>query len=460
MGLKGGKSLSGIFIRYVIYFCISAVVLVLLYAFLVNLMFKSNIMLQANYSEQKLKENSNAILLVEKVTPNLIPEGCSYGVYDKHGSLLYGNFTKEQAKDVWTTVEKNKSFTLKGKYFYVIDRKQDICIVEYSIKMQFKSPLLRKYFPNIEFFQLVMIFILLIVEAVVLAAFFGNYLSKEIKVLIEAADNVKNRNLDFKPKHSNIREIEEVILSFDDMKDELRTSLEKQWNREKLRKEQISALAHDINTPLTIIKGNAELIKESSIEAGNMKYNDYILKSADEIEKYLRMLVDIAKSEDKMTLKRTKIKTKMFFERIVDKENALASEKNLELINEAEDIPKFFYGDEELLYRSIMNVLSNAIEYSPPFGKLLFKIYAHEDKLEFSLEDSGHGFSKEELKFAKEQFYRGDKSRNSRNHYGMGLFIASSFIKLHGGDIKLSNSKETGGGKVVLKIPLSLELIM
>ena len=126
MGLKGGKSLSGIFIRYVIYFCISAVVLVLLYAFLVNLMFKSNIMLQANYSEQKLKENSNAILLVEKVTPNLIPEGCSYGVYDKHGSLLYGNFTKEQAKDAWTTVEKNKSFTLKGKYFYVIDRKQDM----------------------------------------------------------------------------------------------------------------------------------------------------------------------------------------------------------------------------------------------------------------------------------------------------------------------------------------------
>lgn len=195
-------------------------------------------------------------------------------------------------------------------------------------------------------------------------------------------------------------------------------------------------------------------MKENSIEADNIKYNDYILKSADEIEKYLRILIDITKSGDRLILKQGKIRTKAFFERIVDKESALASEKNLELINEMESVPEFFYGDEELLYRAIMNVVSNAIEYSPEFGKLIFKIYGCKNELEFLIEDNGHGFSKEELQFAAEQFYRGDKSRSSKNHYGMGLFITSSFIKLSGGIMKLSNSEQIGGAKVVLKVPL------
>lgn len=84
---------------------------------------------------------------------------------------------------------------------------------------------------------------------------------------------------------------------------------------------------------------------------------------------------------------------------------------------------------------------------------MIFKIYGCKNELEFSIEDSGHGFSEEELKFAAEQFYRGDKSRISKNHYGMGLFITNSFIKLSGGIMKLSNSEQIGGARVILKVP-------
>lgn len=457
MGLRSKKSLSGIFIRYIISFCFIAVLIMGLHFSLFIVMLQYGIILPANYFEQRLEENRSEIIKADKVTGDLIPGGCSYGVYSKNGTMLYGDFTVKQSIKAWKAV---KGEVYDNNYYRTFYRKNDICIAKYSIGVQFSSQFLRRYFPNIGFIEFIVFILFIIGEVILLSAVFARYVSREMKILMEAADNVKERNLDFKPRHSNIREIEEVIAAFDDMKDELRTSLKKQWNMEELRKNEISALAHDIKTPLTIIRGNAELMKENLRDDINLKYNDYILKSTDEVEKYLKILIDIAKSEDEMTLKRDKIKTKMFFQKIVDKESALASEKNLELINEAEGTPEFFYGDEELLYRSIMNVLSNAIEYSPSFGKLIFKICERENELEFSIEDSGHGFSKEELKFAKEQFYRGDKSRNSRNHYGMGLFIASSFIKLHGGDIKLSNSKETGGGKVVLKIPLSLELIM
>jgi signal transduction histidine kinase len=369
--------------------------------------------------------------------------------------MLYGNFTVEQSKQVWIDAKNNQNSMLDDRHYKLFNRKDGICIVKYSIRAQFDSPLLKKYFANAKLFGIALFFLLFTGEVLLLAAMFARYLSKEIKILMEVTDNIKRKNLEFESKHSRIREIEEVIDSLNDMKNALKDSLEKQWNMEKSRKNQISALAHDIKTPLTIIKGNAELIKENSREVDNIKYDDYILKSADEIERYLRLLIDMTKSEDTLILKPAKIETKVFFEKIMDKEKALASEKNLEIISKAENIPQLFYADEEFLYRAIMNVISNAIEYSPRYGKLIFKIREHEKVLEFVIEDSGKGFSKEELQSAAEQFYRGDKSRNSKNHYGMGLFITNSFIKMHSGVMELSNSEETGGARVVLKIPLN-----
>ncbi len=455
MGLiRDKKSLRGIFIRYILCFGLATILLIAVYSFLFTIMIQKHIILPANYSEQKLEENSSVILKANKVTENLIPDGCSYGVYNEEGKMLYGNFTIKQSEEARTAAKNNQNSILRNRFYKVFHRKNDICIVQYFIKVQFNSPLLRKYLPNIELYARILLVLLFVGEVILLAVVFARYISREMKLLIEVADNIKRKDLNFAPKHSRIREIEEVIDSLNDMKNALKQSLEKQWDMEKSRKNQISALAHDIKTPLTIIKGNAELIKESSSASYNIKCNDYILKSADEIQKYLRLLIDMTKSEDTLILKPSKIETKAFFERIVDKEKALASEKNLELINNIENVPEFFYADEELLYRAIINVISNAIEYSPKAGKLIFKIHEYEEKLEFLLEDSGSGFSKEELQFAAEQFYRGDKSRNSKNHYGMGLFITNSFIKLHGGSMELSNSEEISGAKVRLEIPI------
>lgn len=456
MGLiRGKKSLKGIFIRYILCFGLATVLLIAVYSFLFIIMIESHIILPANYSEQKFEENSSAILRANKVTENLIPQGASYGVYNQEGKMLYGNFTVEQSKQAWIAARNNQNSMLDDRHYKIFDRKNDICIIKYSIRAQFHSPLLKKYFANVELFGIGLFLLLFVGEVLLLAAVFGRYLSKEMEVLIEVADSVKTKNLEFEPKHSHIHEIEEVIDSLNDMKNALKESLEKQWDMERSRKNQISALAHDIKTPLTIIKGNAELAKESSTEVDNIKYDDYILKSADEIQKYLRLLIDMTKSDDTLILKPARIETKVFFEKIVDKEKGLSSEKNLEFINKVENIPEFFHADEELLYRAIMNVISNAIEYSPKSGKLIFKIKGCEKVLEFVIEDSGNGFSKEELQSAAEQFYRGDKSRNSRNHYGMGLFITNSFIKLHDGKLYMKNSSVTKGAVVTIQIPIS-----
>ena len=86
--------------------------------------------------------------------------------------------------------------------------------------------------------------------------------------------------------HSKIREFEDVLLSFADMRDKLKSSLEQQWKTEQAQKEQIAALAHDLKTPLTVIQGNAK----QSLYAG------YIVESSDQMQAYIQTLIDISRA--------------------------------------------------------------------------------------------------------------------------------------------------------------------
>ena len=110
--------------------------------------------------------------------------------------------------------------------------------------------------------------------------------------------------------------------------------------------------------------------------------------------------------------------------------------------------------DPHMLKRALLNIISNAVDYGQEEGILCFTACIVNESIEFIVEDSGKGFTNEEIKYAKEQFYQGDKSRNSKNHYGMGLYIAQKFIENHNGSIILSNSEKLSGAKVTVTIPI------
>lgn len=456
MVLNGRRSLRNLFVRYIIYFIFSTILLFLFMGFGFEFMLKKNIVFPANYFEKRIEQNSDELVKAERITKNLIPEGCGYGVYNKEGGILYGSFKVREFQESWKNFKNDKMNSGINHYYKIFYRNNEICIVKYPLSVQFTNLFLRKYFPDVENMAYIFILLIFIMEVLLLSAKFSRYFSKEMGILMKVTERIKNQNLDFNPQHSQICEIDEVINSLDDMKKALKDSLEKQWNMEKTRKDQISSLAHDIKTPLTIIRGNAELIKENCSDGENMKYNQYILESASEIQHYLMLLIGMIKSENNIVFNPVRIDTEAFFKKIESQGKILASKRNIQFISDKEgNIPGFFYGDEELLYRAIVNVISNAVEYSPEKGKILFKAERNDNMIKFLVKDSGRGFSKEELQLAGEQFYRGDSSRNSKDHYGMGLFIVKSVMKLHKGHVKLSNSEITGGALVTLEIPLN-----
>ena len=101
-----------------------------------------------------------------------------------------------------------------------------------------------------------------------------------------------------------------------------------------------------------------------------------------------------------------------------------------------------------LAVRAVMNIIRNAAEHTPSGGRISVVIREQNDRLVFIIEDTGSGFTQEALKYGTEQFFMDDTSRTGGKHYGIGLFSAKIIAGKHGGEVKLSNSEETGGARV------------
>ncbi|NJA30077.1 two-component system sensor histidine kinase, partial [Clostridioides difficile] len=132
----------------------------------------------------------------------------------------------------------------------------------YKIVSEYSSPILRAYLPKPEILGMIIFSIIFFIEIVILSKVFGKKFNIEMELLKNTTEKIEQQDLDFVVESSKIYEINNVLFSMDKMKLALKDSLEKQWMLEENRKEQISALAHDIKTPLTIIHGNTDLLIE------------------------------------------------------------------------------------------------------------------------------------------------------------------------------------------------------
>ena len=156
------------------------------------------------------------------------------------------------------------------------------------------------------------------------------------------------------------------------MKEALKISLKEQWKLERVRREQISALAHDIKTPITIVRGNVELLIETNQTEQQKEYTNYIAQSTHQMEHYIKTLIEFSKAEMEYNLCHGNIESKKYMCEIYSNLNALTAVKKIKVDFSMRKLPSFFSGDYDLLQRAIMNVVSNAVTYSPEHSKIYF----------------------------------------------------------------------------------------
>ncbi|NFO88909.1 HAMP domain-containing histidine kinase [Clostridium botulinum] len=446
------KSIAKIFATYIATFCIITVLQIIIISFLFIIGLKNGMILPANYYEQMVEKNRNNIMVTDEVS-EFIPKECNYVVYDLNGKIISSNVSEKNALKIWKVIEEDR-ISYGSNYYKIIPRENEVCAVGYKLTAQFSNPILRKYLPSAEWCPVILFIITFILGVIILSKCFSKRVAKEMKILKNITESIKVENLNFETEESSITEVNEVLSALDKMRLELNVSLNKQWNLEKSRKDQIAALAHDIKTPLTIIKGNSELLRELNLNSDSMVFNGNILNEIKNMEYYIKSLIEIMKSEKEIMLKKENVNLEIFINEIIEQGILLIKDKQIKFIDEVKTNIERINVDRVSLKRAIVNIITNAIDYCPVKGEILFSVYSNNEYISFTIEDNGRGFTKEELDSATEQFYQGDKSRNSKNHYGMGLYITRNIIKKHGGNLILENSKEIEGAKVVIKLPL------
>ena len=222
----------------------------------------------------------------------------------------------------------------------------------------------------------------------------------------------------------------------------LNKALDYAHRAEENRRALVSGVAHELKTPLAVIHGYAEGLKERIAEEKREKYLDTILGEAERMDSLVLQMLDLSRLEaGKVKLAGDAFDLCELVREVFGKLELLSIQKNLEL---SFDIPDTLpvTADRGRMEQAVMNFASNAVRYCPPGGWIRLRLFCTEAGWGMTLENPGKPFSPEQLARVFDSFYRVDESRNGKGT-GLGLAIARAIVELHGG---VCNVRNTGPG--------------
>ena len=279
--------------RYVLVMLGSLVGLVIVAYLLLYLLISVGCIYPANYAEQKINEAYDTILRADKVTAEMIPALCDYVIFSENGEKIGGDLSEQYEQIAWNVAKYGNA---SGKYFYkVIVRENEYVVLQYRLTPQYHSAFLREHFIGPQNVMSIMSVIGAVAIIIIPSIRFGKRIKKQMQPVLDAIGQIKDQNLEYETSCSGIKEFDDCLSAIDDMRDALRESLEKQWKTEQEKKQQMSALAHDIKTPLTIVRGNAELLSETELTTEQKNNITYVLNGTTQIQSYVKQLIDVTK---------------------------------------------------------------------------------------------------------------------------------------------------------------------
>lgn len=223
------------------------------------------------------------------------------------------------------------------------------------------------------------------------------------------------------------------------------TFFEKQAQLELARRDFTNAAAHELKTPLGIIRGFAENIKEKTNPHKENYYLEQVVKQTESMDRLVKEMINISKMDSKeLTLHKESISLIELTKQEFEKFDSLISSKNIKIIYDTE---KDFvcHADKHHFEKAIWNILSNAIEYNIQNG--FITITSNQNG--FSITNTGKNICEEDLAHVFDMFYTGNKSRTStETHLGLGLYLAKRIIEMHHMNLAIQNIKD--GVKVII----------
>ena len=277
------------------------------------------------------------------------------------------------------------------------------------------------------------IFISTMTLLIVVAAGVGWFMARRavsgVEAVTRTAQKISAGTLEERvPVKARGDEIDQLATTFNHMLDRIQTLLTE-------IKEISDNIAHDLKSPITRIRGIAEVTLATGKSLS--EYEGMAASTIEECDRLLDMIntmLMISKTESGVDkLSHEEIDLAALVSEACELFNPTAEDKGVSLNC---DVPKrsHFLGDTQMTQRMISNILDNAIKYTPSGGSVTVSITENETDVLVSVKDTGCGISPDDLPRIFERFYRCDQSR-SQSGIGLGLSLARAIARAHGGDI-------------------------
>lgn len=305
---------------------------------------------------------------------------------------------------------------------------------------------------NAEFLEIIRnIFLFTFPLLVLIAALFGWFLAKKalsgLDDLTETATNISRGKFDERVPYSDHgEEINRLAHTFNGMLDKIQALLTGM-------RDITDNIAHDLRSPLTRIRGEAETTLTSNVPTDSEQYKKVLANTIEESDRLLNMIntmLDITETEAGL-MKRNKsaINISELVHDACDLYQPLATDHHIEFNYETQE-GLTIEGNASFLQRLIGNLIDNALKYTQPGGKVSVSLQKVKDSIQIEVKDTGIGIRDEEKEKIFARFYRSDISR-SKSGNGLGLCLAQAIAKAHLGEIQVESHINQGSSfKVIL----------
>lgn len=286
---------------------------------------------------------------------------------------------------------------------------------------------------------------LVILFSILLSKILTKSIIKPINSLAKTAERMAKGDLEVRAKENDTDEIGRLGMTLNLLTDNIN-------KKEQLKNEFISSVSHELRTPLTSIKGWAQTLKYDPLDLETTTMGiDIIDSECDRLTNMVEELLDFSRfTSGRISIIKRKQNLIELAEHIKNQLLPKVRSKGIDLILNYESPELIATFDEDRIKQVFINILDNAIKFTPEKGTIIINIEKTEKFAEVSIIDTGIGISFEEIELVTGKFYKGS---NSNSHVGLGLSICEEIVKLHKGELMIK-SKLDEGTTVSFTLPL------
>ena len=285
---------------------------------------------------------------------------------------------------------------------------------------------------------------------IVIAAllFYRLKLKKPLDILSSASKKIADNDLDFQIEYSGLDEFAKLCSAFETMRSSVQQNNITMWRAAEERKRVNAAFAHDLRTPVTVMKGYADMLQNYMPEQKLSREKEIqtvskIRNHIGRLEQYIESMSAIQKLED-LEIAPTPVNASALISEIKESATIICGEHGKQLFLDSAAHTDTVTIDINVFLQIYENLIANAVRFSE--SVIHIDIQSEADYICICIRDDGQGFGYEELEMAKKPYYKGENT-SADMHFGLGLYICNLLCEKHNGVCTLSNAEN--GGAVV-----------